>query len=70
MLAADRAGWRLGQGGGFYDRTLAALDGALAIGIAFHDQLRDSTPRDSRDRPLDWLVTERAALRCAREPAR
>lgn len=64
LLAADRAGFRLGYGGGYYDRTLAALDGALAVGVAFHDQLRDSVPRGRHDRPLDWLATERGALRC------
>ena len=64
LLAADPAGFRLGYGGGYYDRTLAALDGALAVGVAFHDQLRDSVPRARHDRPLDWLATERGALRC------
>ena len=63
LLAADRDGFRLGYGGGYYDRTLAALGGALAVGVAFHDQLRDALPRDRHDRPLDWLATERAVLR-------
>ena len=63
LLAADAAGFRLGYGGGYYDRTLAALDGALAVGIAFHDQLRGTVPRERHDRPLDWLVTERGARR-------
>lgn len=64
LLAADRAGFRLGYGGGYYDRTLAALDGALAVGVAFCDQLRDAVPRGRHDRALDWLATERGALRC------
>lgn len=65
LLAVDRQGYRLGYGGGYYDRTLAGLDGALAVGVAFHDQLCDEAPRGPRDRPVDWVASERAAVRCA-----
>ncbi len=64
LLAADRAGYRLGYGGGYYDRTLAGLHGALAVGVAFHDQLCETVPRGDHDRPLEWLVSEREALCC------
>ena len=64
LLAADLRGFRLGYGGGYYDRTLAGLGGALAIGVAFHDQICAAAPRGPHDRPLDWLATERGARRC------
>ena len=66
MLAFDRAGYRLGYGGGFYDRTLAALRAkgpVLAVGAAFADQEVKTVPHDDLDQPLDLIVTERAAIR-------
>lgn len=62
LLAFDRRGMRLGYGGGFYDRTLAGLDGRglapLAVGIAFAGQELPEVPFDETDRPLHWVVTE------------
>jgi 5-formyltetrahydrofolate cyclo-ligase len=66
LLAFDRAGYRLGYGGGFYDRTIARLRAeraALAVGVAFAAQEVPAVPRDDTDQPLDWIVTEREALR-------
>ena len=66
LLAFDRAGYRLGYGGGFYDRTLAGLRAAgtaLAVGLAFAGQEVESVPRDVNDRRLDWVVTEAEAIR-------
>ena len=61
MLAFDPACWRLGYGGGFYDRTLAGLrdDGhaVTAIGIAFDGQLVDKVPVGPFDVPLDAVLT-------------
>lgn len=65
MLAFDRAGRRLGYGGGFYDRTLAALRGRFAvqaIGIAYADQEVEAVPAGPEDARLDGVVTERAYL--------
>ena len=65
MLAFDRQGFRLGYGGGFYDRTLALLrqDGSpVAIGIAFAAQEVDRVPVAEYDQPLNWIVTEREAI--------
>ena len=67
LLAFTREGDRLGYGGGYYDRTLAALrrDGAvLAVGYAYGAQEVDALPPDPLDERLDWVVTERAAHRC------
>jgi 5-formyltetrahydrofolate cyclo-ligase len=61
LLAFDRRGYRLGYGGGFYDRTLAALRAAgpiTAIGFAFAAQEVDKVPTDATDQCLDLVVTE------------
>jgi 5-formyltetrahydrofolate cyclo-ligase len=66
LLAFDRAGFRLGYGAGFYDRTLERLRRSktvTAIGIGFAGQEVDNVPRDQYDQPLDWLVTERFVLK-------
>ena len=60
MLAFDSAGWRLGYGGGFYDRTLAVLRGAghhlSVIGIAYDGQKLDNIPVGPYDMPLDAVL--------------
>ncbi len=66
LLAFDRAGYRLGYGGGFYDRTLEALRArkrALAVGIAYAAQEVARVPREATDQPIDRIVTEREAFR-------
>ena len=61
LLAFDRSGGRLGQGGGYYDRTLAALRAVgpvRAVGLAFAGQevrRLDLAPHDER---LDAILTE------------
>ncbi len=71
LLAFDGRGFRLGQGGGYYDRTLAALraqapprTGAapvLAVGMGFAAQRLARVPSGDADQRLDWVVTEREA---------
>jgi 5-formyltetrahydrofolate cyclo-ligase len=64
VLAFDRAGRRLGQGAGYYDRTLEALRAlparrpVLALGLAYAAQELPTLPVGSHDQPLDWIVTE------------
>lgn len=61
LLAFDRRGGRLGYGGGYYDRTLAALrqqGSVLAVGIAYRAQEFPELPLDAFDQRLDWIVTE------------
>lgn len=62
LLAFDRRGERLGQGGGHYDRTLAALRGEPSppafIGLAYSGQERADLPREAHDEPLDGILTE------------
>jgi len=61
MLAYDRAFWRLGYGGGFYDRTLEGLRArgpARAYGYAYAEQEMDSVPIEATDQRLDGIVTQ------------
>jgi 5-formyltetrahydrofolate cyclo-ligase len=67
MLAFDRAGYRLGYGGGFYDRTLADLKPrktVVAIGVAYAAQEVDFVPRGPHDVPLDFIMTELEVIPC------
>jgi 5-formyltetrahydrofolate cyclo-ligase len=59
LLGFDKHGTRLGYGGGYYDRTLAALaKRPRLIGFAFALQEVDLIPREAHDVPLDAIVTE------------
>ena len=59
LLAFDRRGGRLGYGGGFYDRTLAALPPTtIAIGCAFTAQEMDTVPMETHDRAMHAIATE------------
>lgn len=63
LLAFDRRGGRLGQGGGWYDRTLAALGAAVyALGIAYAGQEVPAVPVEPHDRPLDAIFTEQGLI--------
>jgi len=74
LLMFDAAGFRLGYGGGFYDRTLEKLRlnapadaPPLAVGIAFSAQRVDTVPRGPHDQQLDRVVTETGLMRFANE---
>ena len=62
LLAFDRHGHRLGYGGGFYDRTLAGLPGAVAIGCAFAAQELDEVPVGPYDVRLAAIATENGVI--------
>ena len=67
MLAFDRRGYRLGYGGGFYDRTLEklrALKKVVAIGVAYSAQMVDEVPIGIHDAPLDYVMTEQETFAC------
>ncbi|MDP8916491.1 MAG: 5-formyltetrahydrofolate cyclo-ligase, partial [Pseudomonadota bacterium] len=62
LLAFDAAGGRLGQGGGYYDRTLAELRGrgqVFVLGLAWAGQEVARLPAETHDQPLDAVLTER-----------
>ena len=62
LLAWDRHGYRLGYGGGFYDRTLEKLRAkrpTIAVGFAYAAQEVPMVPREKTDQRLNALVTEK-----------
>ncbi|MDE2440246.1 MAG: 5-formyltetrahydrofolate cyclo-ligase [Betaproteobacteria bacterium] len=60
----DADGYRLGYGGGYFDRTLAAsFPRPLAVGVGFETNRLPTIRPESHDQRLDWLVTEAEALR-------
>ena len=62
----DAAGYRLGYGGGFFDRTLAALSPRpLAVGVGFEINRLESIHPETHDQRLDWLVTEAGVFKPA-----
>ncbi len=58
LLAFDRTGGRLGQGGGYYDRTFAALPDIARVGLAYAAQELDDLPMDPHDQRLHGVLTE------------
>jgi 5-formyltetrahydrofolate cyclo-ligase len=71
LLAFDDAGYRLGYGGGYYDRTIEQLrllrrdPPYVTVGVAFEGQRADDLPHEPFDQPLDWIVTEDRVRRFA-----
>jgi len=70
-LAFDINGYRIGYGGGFYDRTIQNLRSEsrhkkqkfIAIGIGYAGQKVDSVPHDNLDQRMDWIITEEEVLK-------
>lgn len=56
-LAVTPGGERLGQGGGYYDRYLAAHPGVAAIALAYDEQVVEGLPTEAHDRRVDAVVT-------------
>lgn len=66
----DALGFRLGYGGGYFDRTLAARrPTGASIGVGFELARLDAVPHEAHDQPLDWIVTERGAFHAEPRPA-
>jgi 5-formyltetrahydrofolate cyclo-ligase len=68
LLLFDAEGYRLGYGGGFYDRTLTGLrarKSVTAIGLAYDEQRVDALPHLDYDQRLDWVLTPSGPLRCS-----
>lgn len=70
LVAFDLYGWRLGYGGGYYDRLLANRPRAydqkpLLIGLAYHNQQVQTLPHAPHDIPMDWVVTDQGCMVCS-----
>lgn len=68
LLAFDRKGGRIGQGGGHYDRTLAALRArrpVFMLGLAYAGQEVAEIPIEPHDQRLDAILTEKAYIETA-----
>lgn len=62
-VAYDKDCYRLGYGGGFYDRFIERLrEDAITVGIAFDLQIFDSVPKEDHDAQLDYIITESQIL--------
>lgn len=62
-LCFDKNGYRLGQGGGYYDRYLEKYDGVFTAGLCRQALLMDAVPREAHDRRVDCVVTEKDTAR-------
>jgi len=65
VVGWDRAGARLGRGGGFYDRLLKRLEPLpLCVGLAYELQEITELPREPWDVPVQFIITEKGIVRC------
>jgi 5-formyltetrahydrofolate cyclo-ligase len=65
LLAFDPHGYRMGYGGGFYDRSfeqISAVKEVKAVGYAYSDQEVLLVPREATDFPLNAVITEKGIL--------
>jgi 5-formyltetrahydrofolate cyclo-ligase len=62
-LAFDRQGWRLGYGGGFFDRFLSAYNG-ISSGVTYAALLLDHLPHRSHDVTVQYVATEDGISNC------
>lgn len=61
-VAFDRAGHRLGQGGGYYDRFLHT-SGALRVGVCHDAALLDDVPHEAHDETMNFVITPGGVIR-------
>ncbi|TAH47573.1 MAG: 5-formyltetrahydrofolate cyclo-ligase [Betaproteobacteria bacterium] len=69
LNAFDAEGFRLGYGGGYFDRTLARMR-PLAVGVGFEVGRVASVHPQAHDVAMDWIVTEAGAARSLARPGR
>jgi 5-formyltetrahydrofolate cyclo-ligase len=62
-LAFDLRGYRLGRGGGYYDKYIAFHSKIKTIGVSFGQNILESLPREKHDRKMQYIITEHMVLR-------
>ena len=67
-VAFDRNGWRLGFGGGYYDRLLPATT-AMRVGVTYDESVVDTLPHNEHDQRMDWVVTPSEMIHIITAPA-
>lgn len=65
-LSYDFCGYRLGYGGGYYDRFLSSFLGR-AVGVVYSDFIIERLPHDKNDVPVSALITEGGVINCKNE---
>lgn len=63
-VAFRKDGYRVGYGGGYYDRFLSKLPNTPKIAIGFNIQVVEDLPTDNFDIPVDYIYTERNIINC------
>lgn len=63
LISFDRAGNRLGYGGGYYDKFLDANDCKLTIGLAYSFQEVKNLPSEPHDQKLDLIIAENEVIK-------
>ncbi len=66
-IAFDLQGHRIGYGKGFYDRLLKKLPLAITVGLSYHKTFLKKLPHDSRDIPMEFVITEKGVFQAARK---
>lgn len=67
LLAVNPRGYRLGYGGGYYDRFFAANPKILKVGYGYYFQYTEEFEEENFDKPLDLFVTERGIINFGKE---
>jgi 5,10-methenyltetrahydrofolate synthetase len=61
-LAFDKQGYRLGRGGGWYDRVLSNIKPKVTAGVCVHEQLFEKLPTEIHDHKFDIIITNEATV--------
>jgi 5-formyltetrahydrofolate cyclo-ligase len=64
-VAFDERGWRIGYGGGYYDRLLPRVKGIRSIAaLAYEEQMFEELPHEEHDVGMDIIITDRRVIDC------
>ena len=63
-VAFNVQGYRLGRGGGYYDRFLSQLEPrTISVALAFEMQILEEIPVEEKDIPVDYIITEKRVIK-------